>query len=151
MLIAESRNTLLSRIEHTGGLDTLTPQAALDVMIDFYKSERAADADSFDADGDMLLYQWGTYDFGDGLSFRLDLTRQFVAAGEEGDDGIWQLSLTLHYEPTATSDTLDRGHEWCDAPARTGPLRRFVEPSPPFVFASSESPTRVELTLERAG
>lgn len=152
MLIAESRIFLLSRIESTtDGLDALTPQAALDAVVDFYENERATNADKIEDDGDMLLYQWGTYDFGDGLSFRLDLTRQFVDAAEEGDDGIWQLSLILHYDTSAAADTLGRGHEWCYTPAGTAAFRRFVEPSPAFVFASSERPTRVELELEQAG
>jgi hypothetical protein len=49
---------------------------------------------------DMLLFQYGVYNWGDDLGehFRFDITRQFITEEEDGD--FYQLSLSLIYEPT---------------------------------------------------
>jgi hypothetical protein len=49
-----------------------------------------------DADGDMLLFQYGTYDWGNGKFFEFNVTRQFIKANE---DEPYQLSMTLFFEP----------------------------------------------------
>jgi hypothetical protein len=46
-------------------LDTLEPAEGVELMLAFYRDERAAGC-PIDADGDMLLFQWGTYDWGEG-------------------------------------------------------------------------------------
>ena len=47
---------------------------------------------------DILLFQYGTYDFGDesGKHFELDITRQFI---NPKDDEPHQLSFSLKYAP----------------------------------------------------
>jgi hypothetical protein len=35
---------------------------------------------------DMLLYQFGVYDWGKGEHFEIDITRQFIIDGEEDDE-----------------------------------------------------------------
>ena len=49
-------------------------------------------------DSDMLLFQYGVYDWGDqfGRHFSLDVTRQFTT---EDEDEPYQLGFTLIYEP----------------------------------------------------
>ena len=72
-------------------------------MIDFYASIRAEDVAPDEYGGDMLLFQWGIYAW---HTFDYDITRQLCnedAASTNADAHIWQLSLTLHYAPTADS------------------------------------------------
>ena len=59
---------------------TLTPENALDLVIEFYHSTHVKGIDSDIPDNDMLLFQYGTYDWldGNGRSFSLDFTRQFI-------------------------------------------------------------------------
>ena len=54
-------------------------------------------------DGDMVLFQYGTYDWGSGEFFEMDLVRQLMPPGEddeEDDDVILQLHCTFRYVPT---------------------------------------------------
>jgi hypothetical protein len=48
-----------------------------------------------DEDGDMLLFQYGTHDWGNGKFFELNVTRQFIKLNE---DEPYQLSMTLFFE-----------------------------------------------------
>jgi hypothetical protein len=54
-------------------LATAGALAAVGAMCDFYATVRAADTD-LDANGDMLLFQWGTYDWSSGPSFAYNIT-----------------------------------------------------------------------------
>jgi hypothetical protein len=97
-------------------IDLLTPPQAVEAMVGFYRDERTDECD-LEARGDMLLFQWGIYDWGDGEFFEYDLTRQLIPAGEE-DPPIFQLSLTLQYEPTPALHQLGIGNRWCKHPGR---------------------------------
>ena len=44
-------------------IERLAAAEALELMAAFYRDVRAEDCD-LDADGDMLLFQWGVYDWG---------------------------------------------------------------------------------------
>ncbi|MGH1335249.1 MAG: hypothetical protein ACRBFS_03910 [Aureispira sp.] len=48
-------------------------------------------------DGDLILLEYGMYDWGQGRYFQLDLTRQFYKP-----TNIKQLQLTLFYDPMVT-------------------------------------------------
>jgi hypothetical protein len=49
-------------------------------------------------DADMLLFQWGTYDWGTGEHFSFNLTRQLIGEGPV-DDAMRQLGLTFEFQP----------------------------------------------------
>lgn len=58
------------------------PRIGIQRAIAFYGEVRADDVD-LESDGDMLLFQWGTHDWGNGPMFEVDITRQFIrGAGE---------------------------------------------------------------------
>ena len=63
----------------------LTPAHGIDAMLSFYRDVRAADCNGSDQ-GDMLLYEWGVYDWGQGPRFELGLTRQLIKDGAEDED-----------------------------------------------------------------
>jgi len=54
------------------------------------------------AHNDMLLFQYGVYDWGNelGKHFTFDITRQFIDYDEEDDQEMFQLSISLIYQPT---------------------------------------------------
>ena len=54
----------------------LTVPAAIDAMLAFYAEVRMEGCDMAH-DGDMLLYQWGTYDWGRGRHFELEAIAPF--------------------------------------------------------------------------
>jgi hypothetical protein len=57
------------------------PRDMVSAMIIFYRDLRAEDC-RFESDGDMLLFQFGTYDWGNGPRFEFDVTRQLIAEGQ---------------------------------------------------------------------
>jgi hypothetical protein len=84
--------------------------------------------------GDMLLFQWGTYDWHDGKgpSFQFELARQFVIAGFEpdrADDAIWQLRVTLHYAPSDATAAVGDGNRWCERMPDTSAFRPSPAPT----------------------
>ncbi len=80
-------------------LSASTVEAGLSLMFSFYEAVKPDGCDP--DDGDMLLFEWGTYDWGQGENFQVGITRQFVETDQEDDDAISQLSVTYRFEPTA--------------------------------------------------
>ena len=121
-------------------------------MFASYRDERADDC-PLDADGDMLCYQWGSYDWGEGEFFDLSLTRQFILEGTSEDENIWQLSLRFKFKPDDALRQLGSGNRWCDSPhqANVDELERFVRDSLPFRAVTNRTAASVQLTYESAG
>ena len=119
-------------------------------MLDLYSTARADNCD-LEADGDSLLFQWGTYDWGNGKNFEYNITRQFIfptkfkdEEEEWEEDTIWQLSLTLKFQPLDKFEGL-KGNQWCDSPDDVSGFRKFIESHESTKLASEEQPTVVEL------
>lgn len=135
------------RLLHARGasIDKLSVCDGVDAMIEFYRTIRADDC-AIESDGDMLLFQWGTYDWGHGDRFELDLTRQLIRDGAEDDD-IWQLSLTFVFPP----NPITNGNRWCASPDGLDEFANFVRTHAAYVSASQSTPVRVELDFEATG
>ena len=122
-----AKTRFLKRLEAAGlSLETLTPAAGVEAMLAYYAEERAEGC-PFEADGDMLLFQWGTYDWGDGPAFEVDITRQLIVADDE-DEEPRQLRLTFRFEP-ASGGAAGEGTKWCQSLAELARFRRFVTQS----------------------
>ncbi len=118
-------------------------------MTDFYLEERA-DGCGVGGDGDMLLYQWGIYDWGEGESFEFDITRQLIR-GDGEDDEIFQLSLTFRFRPTASLTRLGSGDRWCHSLGELEGFRAFIHSSAPFLAVRHEIADSVKLEYDVAG
>jgi hypothetical protein len=118
--------------------------AALDAFLDWYETERAEDVVPLDHDGDLLLFQWGTGN----ATFDYDITRQFTVADDVDDDAIWQLHLTLHFEPSIQTRLLGAGIKWCSHPRRVHEFKEFVTNAEATQYARSEDPIRLDLTMD---
>src|SRR5262245_4806221 len=99
---------------------------------------------------DMLLFQWGTYDWGQGPRFELDMTRQFLVGPGEDED-IWQLSLTYRFEPSEALRTLGAGNRWCHKLAELPEFDAYVEASPSYTKLARDPFASAELDYECAG
>lgn len=126
----------------------VTAAQAVNLMTDWYERQRVDDVS--DQDGDMLLFQWGTYDWGDGPSFQYDITRQLIRDGGEDDD-IFQLSLTVHAAPTAEAKAIGSDNRWCESPAGLDEMRTFIGEAPATEFMRTAQVVRVDLHYECAG
>lgn len=122
------------------GLDlkASTPRVGFEAMLEF----RAKTACAVCSD-DMLLYQWGNYDWGNGKHFELNITCQFVEAELEDDDAISQLSLTYKYNPSTELDALGGGNCWEDEPPE---FRRFILASASFATVADTKPDQIDLS-----
>lgn len=118
----------------------------------FYRTQRAEDCPS-DADGDMLLYQWGLVQEDEGSHFEFNLTRQFILGGDSEDENIWQLSLTFTFEPTQALVELGSGNKWCPKPRPQAIdyFERFVRESATYRAVCEMTPRNVTLDYFNAG
>jgi hypothetical protein len=126
-------------------VDKLSVRDGVDAMLEFYRTTRVDDC-AIDSDGDMLLFQWGTYDRGQGARFELDITRQFIPEGADDDD-IWQLSLTFVFPPNEIAS----GNRWCTTPDELDELATFVRSNAAYLAATQLTPKGVELDFECVG
>ena len=147
MQSTQAQQFLEKRIAHID----LRVQTAVDAMLDLYRNERADDC-SIEEDGDMLLFQWGTYDWGEGRFFEVDLTRQFITTGVEDDDEIWQLSLNLKFLPNDETAKLGAGDRWCQNPSSESinSFEDYIKHSEVYSVTSNLKPDRVDLDYDNA-
>jgi hypothetical protein len=119
------------------------------LMCDWYELQRADDV-SLEQDGDMLLFQWGTYSWNGG-AFSYDFTRQFTLDNADDDASIWQLSLTVLFAATDKSESIGSGNRWCASPNELGDYRSFVASSVATSVAQAQRSTGTCLTFEQVG
>ena len=125
----------------------LTTPTAVDQILGFYREVRA-DNCMEDEDGDMLACQWGTFGWDSGPGFQLSLTRQFIEPGTEDEDGISQLSLTLHYPSSETLEALGTDNHWCESPAKLDEFETFIRTSPAYHALAALKPLKVTLAWD---
>lgn len=120
------------------GVDILhcTVREGFEQMIAFKRDVAAEGVEA--EDGDVLMYQWGTFDWGDGPHFLVELTRQFVEAGVPEDDAISQLSLTFRFPATPQYENLGEGNRWFDQGESLQETEAEVRSHPGFVAVNSE-------------
>jgi len=141
--------TFTDRFLNARPRDTLTPGEGIDLMLRFYTDEPVDGLGDHEA-ADMLLFQWGLFDWGHGPSFELDITRQFIF-GDGGDEDIFQLSLTFSFAPTQELNNLTKGNRWCSSPAELEDFRKFVLGSAPYVALNKELASSVDIIYGVAG
>ncbi|MEI9999975.1 MAG: hypothetical protein WDO13_12870 [Verrucomicrobiota bacterium] len=129
-------------------LETLKPGDALRLMTHFYRTVRAEGCLA-PPERDKLLFQWGTHDWGAGLIFELELTRQFIEGDDDGapdEDVTSQLSLTFHYAATPALEALKAGNRWCEGVDDLAGFEAFVAASD--ALRAAESLTAQQVVLE---
>lgn len=144
MHLSEACSTFENHLQTKGlALDQLDASSAVDATLEFYRDERADDVD-LDEDGDMLLFQWGTYG---GASFQYDLTRQLIGVAGCDDDNFVQLNLTLHFDNDAEASAIEQGNFWCKRPgdAEVQEFRARIDLTAATAYATNRVPRRVEL------
>ena len=124
-----------------------SPDRLFSSVLDFYERTRIPGT-ALESDGDMLLFQWGAYDWGQGLHFELELARQAIPAGEE-DPPIFQLHCTYRCDPAMFQD-IAAGDRWCHDPTELKEFRRFVLDSEPLRRAQRQSQRALEIWFEDA-
>ncbi len=130
-------------------IDVLRLPSTMAAFFDFYRDERAVGCEIAD-DVDMLLFEWGTYDWGEGEHFELSLSRQLIFG--EDDAKVWQLKLTYAYDPTDAVRTLGNGNKWCATPDDLDEFRQDVVRSASYeAVAAAAEIGNVSIGYYRAG
>jgi len=130
-------------------ISRMTPSQGIDSMLEFFQSERAVGCEA--PMHDMLLYSWGTNDWGKGTHFELNITRQVILSPKGEDEDIWQLHLTFRFPPTPDLELLGMGERWCNSLSDIPSFREFVNSSPALRAVANRSDSKKEVYFECAG
>jgi hypothetical protein len=109
----------------------LDAAAALAQMEAFYRGVRAENCIQ-EEDGDTLHCQWGVNTQGAEKTFQIEIARHFIEPGDEDEDGMSQLSLTLTYAPAPALLALEPGNCQCSQPAELQQFGKSIRISTPF-------------------
>jgi hypothetical protein len=123
-----------------------------EALFDFYRDKRPGErVFEHHEDADMLLFQWGTYDWGTGEQFSLNLTRQIIVCEDGEDEDIWQLRLTFEFEADDVLRSLGSGDKWCHSLSELPEFREYVLRSAAFTTCAEHQVQRTVLDYEIAG
>jgi hypothetical protein len=138
-----AKTQFLKRLKAAGlPLDTITPADGVEAMLAYYAEERA-DGCPFEEDGDMLLFEWGIYDWGDGPAFEVGITRQLVRTDTKEEE-IWQLGLDFRFEPSV-GIRAGKQNRWCASLDELDDFRKFITKSAALKAVARHTPMSVEL------
>jgi hypothetical protein len=141
----ESLDAFQRRVGGADSVSRLSVAEGLSAMFRFFAEVPAEQC--ADTDGDTLLFQWGTYDWGRGEQFEINITRQFRrGAGEE--DEIAQLGLTFTLSPDADLRSLGQDAKWCKSRAALAEFERCALASAPCRTVEARRISRTELKYE---
>jgi hypothetical protein len=112
--------------------------------LSFYQNVRATGLTK-SALSDMLLFQWGVFDWGRGERFEFDITRQFISAGRSGDEAISQLRCIAYFAPTADLRSIPKANRWCESVANLDSFGAFIRNSDAYGAVSLLKPNLVSL------
>lgn len=151
VMVADSLVSLRAFAEDRGvEVNRLDASTAASLMMDWYRQAQADDV-NFSADGDMLLFEWGTYNWRE-KSFRYSVTRQFIVEGlPDDDEALWQLAFCFHYPSTADTDALGSGTQWCESLYELDDFGAGIESAKATSFVRREIAIRFELALLPGG
>lgn len=128
-------------------MDSLPTRSLLASVFQFYRNERPQDVD--DAEGDMLLFQYGIYDWGSGPFFEIDLTRQFVELERDDDENVFsQFHLTCHFVADQELTALGKGSRWCTDVSGLDQFALWVDLHPVLAAVDGRSRFKAEVTWE---
>lgn len=141
---AASVSAFESFVEGNGiSLTGITPRQGVAQMLAFFRAILPIGCAG--PSGDSLLFQWGTYDWGEGRNFELNITRQFIESDVGDDDAISQLQLTFAFPPTLELTALGEGNKWCEVRADFTAFEAYVLSSPQFIAVADRDPRGVSL------
>jgi hypothetical protein len=144
---AEAKEEFEQFVEEAGtAVAVFKPIDAVRLMLDFYREARAEDCE-LEADGDMLLFQWGTFEWGkQGRFFEFNLSRQFTDESGEDGENVTQLSLTCYFSPTPELEALKTGSKWCATPDELAGFEYYIGKTPAYKAVGKLPPENVALT-----
>jgi hypothetical protein len=149
-----------ARIER-GKLQLIVPRTGIDAMLRFYRDvpittaigsvyqHDEGDLIVDDVGDDILRFEWGIYDWGEGPGFHLEIARTWteVFGGPDGDqlNEEKELSFVFRYALSPQTIGFGSGREKCESAIALVALQRFIAESAPFVALRDSLPNQVFL------
>ena len=127
----------------------LRPSEGIQLMLKFYRNVRAEGCD-MEQDGDMLLFQYGTYERQGKKQFELDITRQLILDGGEDED-IWQLSLRFEFVAPPGLESIGAGEQWCTSLRDIDEFEQFITTHAATLAVADRADGDVRLAYECVG
>lgn len=142
---ADSATTFQAAVSAAGKtVQELDAAAALAQMEAFYRNVRAEDC-ILDEEGDTLHCQWGVNTQGADKTFQLEFARHFIEPGDEDEDGMSQLSLTLTYAPAPDLLALEPGFCQCSLPTELTEFEHTILSSRAYQSVAALKPQQTTL------
>lgn len=127
--------------------ETLSIDLFPDLIVAYYVECPFSGVD-LDQDGDMLLFQYGAWNFNKERYFELDFTRQLYLQGnEEKGHQVYQMSITFFY-PEELFQNLASLNKWAMNHCEIDVFCDFVKSSPGFVRASGLRQSKLEIDVD---
>lgn len=131
--------------------EQVTPPQAIDLMVEFHGSVRFDWVEKNHQDADMLLFQYGVYDWGQGENFEVNITRQLMGGlDEDGDHELYQLGLTLFYKPEKYKGISMFG-KWSMDSGTIAEYVNEIKATEGYLRACLDIPTGVEIFTQLVG
>ena len=127
-----------------GSLTEIRVRVGIDFMLTFYTQVEAEGCTA--QSQDMLLFEWGTYNWGKGTFFELGISRQFMETGTEGEPEISQLRLVFKYSPNGALAAYGEGNRWCGSRSELPEFKRFVHKNPAVLALATQKALNVRLS-----
>jgi hypothetical protein len=102
-------------------------------------------------DGDMLLFEYGTFNWGQGANFQIGLTRQLIGMHddeEEAEDYMYQLQVTLFYNPSEF-ESLPAFNKWSNEFSDLNDFKNMIVNSAGYQVALSKKAIRLEIMTDK--
>lgn len=128
-------------------IETRSIRSLLESVFAFYRNEIASGL--AEAEGDMLLFQFGIYDWGSGPFFEVNMIRQYVELEQNDDENVYsQFSLTRYYAPDDKLAGFRPENRWCSDISELGGFAAWVEAHPVLDALDAASRQRTEVSWE---
>lgn len=128
--------------ENGKDIEAIKVSELFESCLSFYRDRRYHGLDP-DPSSDMLLYEWGVYEWGNGEYFQIGIKRQFIAAGTVDDEGYTQLYCDAFFSPTSELAALGSGNKWCGSRDDLNDFEQFVKRSEAYRVVAELKPLKV--------
>lgn len=137
--------------EHFAAVNGVDPDEdphakVFDTMLGYYAAVRVNGCDPGD-DEDMLLVDWGSYDWGDGRAYEVDLSRQVILPGRN-DEAVVQLHIVYRFPNIGDIAKVAAGNDWWGTPASVDEFAEALKSNPALALAADAESLSVEIYLE---
>lgn len=128
----------------------ITLESLMDLVLVYFQEVPFETADA-ENDGDMLLFEYGIFDWGQDKFFQIGLTRQLIEMRddeEEDEDHMYQLRITLFYRPTGFEPVGDF-NKWSSDCSNLKDFKDVIVNSAGYQEALIRKPVRLEIMTDR--